>query len=162
MTSPRRAPSAPPIEVRASFIEGLGVFAGAPIAPGTRIIEYVGEIISADEADERYDDRAMAHHRTYLFALDDGRCIDGAVAGNDSRFINHSCEPNCEAVEIDGHIWIQALRPIAAGEELTYDYAYERVDEDEDLSTLYCCRCGAPGCRGTILAPRDAEEEAPR
>ena len=142
------------IEVRPSTIAGHGVFATEPIAKGTRIIEYTGEVIESDEADRRYDDLAMDEHRTFLFALDDGRCIDAAVGGNDARFINHSCDPNCETVEVDGRIWIDAIRPIAAGEELTYDYAYERTAGDDDLASFYVCRCGAATCRATILAPR--------
>lgn len=142
-----------PLEVRPSGIQGLGVFACGPIAPGTRIIEYTGEVISEEEGDRRYDDRGMARHQTFLFALSDGRCIDGALGDNVARFINHSCDPNCETVEIDGTIWIEAIRPIAAGEELTYDYAYERTEGDEARASFYRCRCRAPGCRGTILAP---------
>jgi uncharacterized protein len=141
------------IEVCASPIQGRGVFARRPIREGTRIIEYTGEVISDEEADRRYDDSTMPRHHTFLFSLDDGRCIDAAVGGNDARFINHSCEPNCQAVESDGRIWIEATRPIRPGEELTYDYAYARSECDEALTALYVCRCGAPGCRGTILAP---------
>jgi SET domain-containing protein len=143
------------LEVRASRIHGRGVFAGRPITEGVRIIEYTGEVISDEEADSRYDDRAMERHETYLFSVADGKCIDGAVGGNEAHLINHSCDPNCEAVEIDGHIWIEAVRPIAAGEELTYDYAYERTEGDEARADFYGCRCGARRCRGTILAPRD-------
>lgn len=143
------------IDVRASTIQGLGVFARRPIAAGSRIIEYTGEVIAASEGDRRYDEATMEHHQTFLFALEDGRCIDAAVGGNEARFINHSCAPNCEAVEMGGRIWIEAIRPIAAGEELTYDYAYERTDGDEERAGFYRCRCGAPGCRGTILAPRE-------
>lgn len=139
------------LEVRHSAISGRGVFARQPIAPGTRIIEYTGERISDAEAERRYDDQAMEHHRTFLFVLDDGRCIDGAVGGSDASFINHSCDPNCESVEVDGRIWIDALRPIAAGEELTYDYAYEWEDGDEEHASFYECRCGASKCRKTIL-----------
>ncbi|HUG38176.1 MAG TPA: SET domain-containing protein-lysine N-methyltransferase [Candidatus Limnocylindrales bacterium] len=140
------------LEVRVSSIHGMGVFTRSSIPPGLRIIEYVGEIISTAEADRRYDDRGMERHQTYLFSLDDGRCIDGRVGGNLARFINHSCEPNCESVEIEGHIWIQASRPIDAGEELTYDYAYEWLDGDDAHASFYACRCGAPRCRRTILA----------
>ncbi|HJT63617.1 MAG TPA: SET domain-containing protein-lysine N-methyltransferase, partial [Candidatus Limnocylindria bacterium] len=118
-------------EVRPSPIHGLGVFACRPIAAGLRLIEYTGEVISDEEADRRYDDHAMERHETYLFGLADGTCIDGAAGGNEAHLINHSCDPNCEAVEVDGHIWIEAVRPIAAGEELTYDYAYERTEGDE-------------------------------
>jgi uncharacterized protein len=140
------------IEVRKSPIQGWGVFALRSIPAGTRIIEYTGEVISDDEADRRYDDRSMDRHHTFLFSLDDGRCIDAAVGGNEARFINHSCAPNCQAVETDGRIWIETLCPIAPGEELTYDYAYARSECDEALAALYVCRCGAPSCRGTILA----------
>jgi SET domain-containing protein len=156
----RGAGIAPPIAVRPSPIQGLGVVALGPIRAGTRIIEYTGEVISAEEADRRYDDHAMERHHTFLFGLDDGRCIDAAVAGNDARFINHSCDPNCAAIEEAGRIWIEAIRPIAAGEELSYDYAYERSEIDEALAGLYVCRCGAAACRGTILAPADDTAEA--
>jgi SET domain-containing protein len=140
------------IEVRESAIQGRGVFALRPIPAGTRIIEYAGEVISDDEADRRYDDRNMDRHHTFLFSLDDGRCIDAAVGGNEARFINHSCAPNCQALETDGRIWIESIGPIEPGEELTYDYAYARSECDEALEALYVCRCGAPSCRGTILA----------
>ena len=143
------------IEVRPSRITGLGVFARRPIPAKTRIIEYTGELISSEEADARYDDLAMEQHQTYLFELDDGRCIDGAAGGNEARFINHSCDPNCESVEVEGHIWIESIRPIAEGEELTYDYAYEREEGDDDLTGFYVCRCGAANCRSTILRPRN-------
>jgi SET domain-containing protein len=148
----------PALAVRPSPIDGLGVFTRRAVAPGTRIIEYTGEVISSDEADRRYDDEAMERHQTFLFALADGRCIDGAVGGSIARFINHSCEPNCEAVEFDGgHIWILALRPIAAGEELTYDYAYE-WDDDDEAARFYRCDCGAAACRRTILSPEARAE----
>ena len=153
--SPSEASSGPLWEVRPSTIEGLGLFARRFIAEGTRIIEYAGEVISAAEGDRRYDESAMERHQTFLFALSDGRCIDGASQGNEARFANHSCEPNCEAVEEDGRIWIESIRPIAAGEELTYDYGFERGDGDEDAREhFYRCACGAPRCRSTILSPR--------
>jgi hypothetical protein len=96
----------------------------------------------------------MKRHHTFLFALDSGKVIDADVGGNDARFINHSCDPNCEAIEEDDRIFIEALRTIQPGEELNYDYAYERTSattpEDE---ALYKCLCGSPKCRGSILAP---------
>ncbi len=142
--------------ISSSRIHGLGVFAQEAIAQGSRIIEYTGEIISDAEADCRYDDRTMDRHQTFLFSLADGRCIDGAVGGNDARFMNHSCDPNCEAVEVNGRIWIETIRPIALGEELTYDYGYKRLEGDDALASFYGCRCGASICRNTILAPQDA------
>ena len=149
--------------MRPSAIHGQGVVALRRIPAGTRIIEYVGEIVSDEEADRRYDDGAMERHHTFLFSLDDGRCIDAAVGGNDARFINHSCEPNCQALELEGHIWIEAIRPIDPGEELSYDYAYARSEIDEALEGRYVCHCGAPTCRGTILArPEEPAEGAGR
>ncbi len=142
-------------ELRRSPIQGRGAFATRTIRKGTRIIEYIGEHISHDEADRRYDDEKMSRHHTFLFTLDDEVVIDAAVGGNESRYINHSCEPNCEAVIEDGRIFVEALRTIRPGEELLYDYQYERTAETtEEDERLYVCRCGAPSCRGTILAPK--------
>ena len=146
----------PLFEVRESPIAGLGVFAARRIRKGTRVIEYLGERISSDEADLRYDDDAMTKHHTVLFAVDDDTVIDAAVDGNEARFINHACNPNCEAVNEDGRIFIEAIADIAAGTELVYDYSLTRDEPwDDRWAELYVCRCGAPGCRGTILkSPR--------
>jgi uncharacterized protein len=145
----------PPLfELRDSPIQGLGAFATRRIRKGTRIIEYTGEHITQDEADERYDDEAMARHHTFLFTLDENTVIDAAVDGNEARFINHSCEPNCEALIEDGKIFIFALKDIPPSQELSYDYAYERAEGmDEESEEIYTCRCGTKSCRGTILAP---------
>ena len=141
--------------LRRSKIQGRGAFAIRPIKRGTRIIEYTGERISHDEADRRYDDGGMGRHHTFLFSVDRNTVIDAAVGGNEARFINHSCAPNCEAIDERKHIYIEAIRDISPGEELTYDYAYERDGtEDEEAERLYMCKCGAPTCRGTILAPK--------
>ena len=141
--------------LRRSTIQGKGAFATRPIKRGTRIIEYTGERISPDEADRRYDDGGMGRHHTFLFSVDSKVCIDAAVDGNDARFINHSCAPNCEAVDERKRIYIEAIRDISVGEELTYDYQYERDGtEDEKWEKIYVCKCGAPTCRGTILAPK--------
>jgi SET domain-containing protein len=146
-----------PFEVRPSPIQGLGGFATRRIRKGDRIVEYVGERITDEQADDRYDDTKMERHHTFLFSLGDGTAIDAAVGGNEARFINHSCAPNCEAVQDEDRIFIEAVRDIEPGEELFYDYAYERGgdpdEDDEDATKLYACRCGAPNCRGTILAP---------
>lgn len=153
----KRAPSETPNKyfvLRRSAIQGRGAFATRPIRRGTRIIEYTGETITPKEADKRYDDSAMGRHHTFLFSVDSRKVIDAAVGGNDARFINHSCAPNCEAIDVNRRIFIEAIRDIAPGEELTYDYAYERDGtEDEEWEKLYVCRCGAETCRGTILAP---------
>jgi hypothetical protein len=130
------------------------VFAGRRIRRGTRIIEYTGERIDADEADRRYgDEEAMQHHHTFLFGIGKDLSIDPGVGGNVARFINHSCEPNCEAHQEDGRIFIDAIRTIQPGEELTYDYALEGEGPlPRHWKRLYACHCGAPGCRGTMLA----------
>jgi len=142
-------------ELRQSSIQGRGGFAIRPIRKGTRIIEYTGQRISHDEADKRYDDGGMGRHHTFLFSIDRSTVIDAAVDGNEARFINHSCAPNCEAIDEKKRIYIEAIRDIAPGDELTYDYAYERDGtEDEDWERIYMCKCGAPTCRGTILAPQ--------
>jgi len=142
--------------VRRSHIHGRGVFAARYIRKGTRIIEYTGERISNKEADRRYDDTTMKRHHTFLFTLNAKTVVDGAIAtgGSDASFINHSCDPNCEAVIRDGRIFIHALRGIEPGTELAYDYQYERTGEnDEELEKFYVCRCGADNCRGSIMKP---------
>jgi SET domain-containing protein len=155
--SPTPAKANKYFQLRRSKIQGQGAFATRPIKRGTRIIEYIGERITHDEADKRYDDTGMGRHHTFLFSIDRRMVIDAAVGGNDARFINHSCAPNCEAVDDKKRIYIEAITDIAEGEELTYDYAYERDGtEDEEWERLYMCKCGAPTCRGTILAPQKA------
>ncbi len=142
--------------LRRSPLHGRGAFALRRIRKGTRVVEYTGEKISHAEADQRYDDDAMEQHHTLLMTVDRRWVIDAAVDGNESRFINHSCDPNCEIVVHRGRVFIDALRDIDPGEELTYDYAYEWEEGDDEKAALrYPCRCGAPCCRGTILAPRD-------
>lgn len=146
--------SQPYFEIRSSPIQGRGAFATRRIRKGTRLIEYVGERISHAEADRRYDDDRMKRHHTFLFTLNNRTVIDAGVNGNEARFINHSCDPNCEAVIDSGHIYIESIRTIQPGEELVYDYQYERApDADESDEARYPCRCGSPKCRGTILAP---------
>ena len=161
----RPAPSADlPFELRPSPIAGIGAFATRPIKKGTRIIEYTGERISNAEADRRYDEDKMTHHHTFLFTLNRRTVVDAAVGGNEARFINHSCAPNCEAVIVDSRrIYIEALRDIPVGEELVYDYQYERTDDHTEADErFYACTCGAPNCRGTILAPKNRKRPAQR
>lgn len=151
----------PYFEIRRSRIQGRGAFALRRIRKGTRLIEYVGERITPEEADRRYEDDLEVRHHTFLFSVDRKTVIDAAVDGNEARFINHSCAPNCEAVDDRKRIFIEAIRTIHPGEELTYDYQFERDEEyDEEWERHYVCRCGAPNCRGTILAPK--KEKKPR
>jgi SET domain-containing protein len=141
-----------PFELRSSSIHGQGVFAVRSIHKGTRLIEYVGERISPEAADLRYDDDAMDIPHTFLFTVDAHTVIDAAVGGNEALFINHSCNPNCEAVDDGGRIFIEAMRNIRPGEELTYDYHLERDGRwRKEWAERYACRCGAPNCRGTLL-----------
>ncbi len=144
-------------DVRRSGIQGKGAFANARIRKGTRIIEYTGERISNDAADDRYDETSMRRHHTFLFTVTPRIVVDGAVNGNESIYINHSCDPNCEAVIEDRRIFIEAIRTIQPGEELAYDYQYERTGEDDDeMEKFYKCLCGAPNCRGSIMKSRPA------
>lgn len=131
------------------------MFATREIAAGVRLIEYSGEILTSLQADERYPDTVHERHHTYLFAIDDDVVIDAAVNGNDARFINHSCDPNCDAVIDNGRIWIETIRDIEAGDELAYDYAYI-LDERHTPAAKrrFPCNCGASTCRGTILAKK--------
>ena len=149
--------------VRNSAIHGRGVFALRRIRKGTRILEYTGERISNKEADRRYDDDRMKRHHTFLFTLDSKTCIDGSIktGGGDASFINHSCEPNCEAVITGRKIFIHALNTIEPGTELAYDYQYERTGRnDAKLEKFYICKCGAPNCRGSIMKPAKKKKRA--
>ncbi len=142
--------------VRSSKIQGKGAFAIRRIAKGAQIIEYLGECISDDEADIRYPDDEMGRHHTFLFAIGDGdRVLDAGPLDWPAKYINHSCDPNCEALEEeDGRVFISALKNIGVGTELLYDYAYERTKEHTEADEkLYMCRCGSPKCRGSIMAP---------
>lgn len=141
-----------PFELRSSPIHGQGVFAVRRIRTGRRLIEYLGERITPAASDQRYDDDAMERPHTFLFTVDAHTVIDAAVDGNEARFINHSCDPNCEAVDDDGRIFIESIRAIRPGEELTYDYHLERDGRwRKEWAARYACRCGAPNCRGTLL-----------
>ncbi|WP_243304571.1 SET domain-containing protein [Geothrix oryzisoli] len=142
------------IRVRPSGIHGTGVFAKRPIPRGTRIIEYAGrrlikvELLEAAARGER--------ELTYVLNLDEDLAIDGAEQGNDARFVNHSCEPNCEIYIFDGTPYLYAMQEIAAGVELTFDYKLQSAGAlriSRALSReLFPCHCGAPMCRGTLVA----------
>ncbi len=148
-------PERPWFVLRRSPVQGRGAFAARDIPAGQRLIEYTGERISSDEASRRYDDSRATRHHTFLFELDEETCIDARHEGNDARFINHSCEPNCEALNEEGRIFIYSLVDIPAGVELSYDYQYV-IEGALDPATrkLYACRCGARRCRGTIAVAK--------
>lgn len=140
-------------------MHGKGVFAVQDIPAGERLIEYVGEIIGWDEAQSRHPHDPAQPNHTFYFHVDEDRVIDAAYGGNSSRWINHSCDPNCEADEEDGRIFIKSLRPIKAGQELNYDYGLV-IDEPMTLELLadYPCWCGSTQCRGTLLAPLEKKK----
>lgn len=147
-------PSKPWHILRRSRIHGTGVYAARKIPAGTQIFEYIGEIISAEEADRRHPVNPDDPFHTFFFALSNDTVIDGGPSGNDAKWINHSCEPNCETEETDDHrIHIVALRDIKRGEELYYDYSLV-LDErlTKTVKEQYKCLCGTPSCRGTMLA----------
>ena len=144
----------PLYRVRSSRIHGRGVFAARRIRKGTCIVEYVGERVSHEEADRRYEDRPIEDNHTFLFIVDKRTVIDAGVGGNAARFINHSCDPNCETVIRNRRVFIEALRTIQPGEELSYDYQIQREPGDPpEIDRIFGCRCGAAGCRGTMLLP---------
>ena len=158
-TSPTSSKAAPAesvaYEVRRSDIHGNGVFARRKIDAGERIVEYEGERITADESAIRAEKSGGPVNHTFFFSLADGNVIDGGSGGNDSRYINHACEPNCEAYEEDGRVFVYSLQEIEKGEELNYNYAliYEER-HTAAVKKLFECRCGAPSCTGTMLAPK--------
>jgi hypothetical protein len=145
------------IQTRRSGVHGNGVFAVQPIAEGETLIEYVGEIISWPEAQARHPHDPGNPNHTFYFHVDEDHVIDALYGGNSSRWINHACDPNCEAEEQNGRIFIKALRNIEAGEELNYDYGLI-IDEryTPKLKAEYPCWCGSAKCRGTLLAPKRA------
>ena len=150
------------IEVRRSPIHGNGVFAARAVRSGQRLVQYRGLVITHDEADNLYDGTVESGH-TFLFTLNERYIVDANRRGNDARWINHSCAPNCEAVIVEDpagdpardRIFIQAVRDIAAGEELTYDYGIVLdCRQTARIKALWACRCGQPACTGTMLKPK--------
>lgn len=149
------------VVARRSTIHGNGVFAAEPIAKGERIVPYRGTLRRHAEVDAAYGGLPDDGH-TFLFTLNDEYVVDANLRGNIARWINHSCAPNCEAV-IEEHggdhrkdrIWIEAIRDIAPGEELSYDYGIVlEVPHTAALKKLWACRCGARHCIGTLLQPK--------
>ncbi len=142
-------------------MHGNGVFAVADIAEGETIIEYVGEVISWQVAQDRHPHDPKDPNHTFYFHIDEDHVIDAKFGGNSSRWINHSCDPNCEADEQDGRVFIKALRNIPAGTELNYDYGLI-IDEPytKALKAEYPCWCGSAHCRGTLLSPKDPKPKA--
>ena len=143
------------IQIRRSGVHGKGVFALQDLAEGEQLVEYIGEVISWAEAERRHPHDPQNPNHTFYFHIDEDHVIDGLHGGNASRWINHSCAPNCEADQQGNRVFIRALRAIAAGEELSFDYGLI-IDEryTAKLKAEYACWCGADECRGTMLAPK--------
>jgi len=156
----------PLFEVRHSAVHGYGVFAARRIRKGTTVIEYLGERVSHREADARYEDKDPNDNHTFLFTVDAKTVIDAGVNGNEARFINHGCDPNCESTTSNRRVFIEAIRTIQPGEELSYDYQIQRDSDDApNVDEIYACRCGAQNCRGSMLEaakrPRKPVRRAP-
>ncbi len=155
------ARTSPWITVRNSRIHGRGVFAARDVPIGTRVVEYLGERLSHAAADARYEGHDINDNHTFLFIVDRRTVIDAGVDGNEARFINHSCDGNCESLIEDRRVFIEAVRAIPKGTELGYDYEIGRDKSDPpNVDEIYACRCGSPKCRGTMLWP--AKRPAPR
>jgi SET domain-containing protein len=132
--------------IRSSDIHAAGCYTTTPIPKGRRVAEYTGPRLSKEQADKAYEKSPI----TYLFGLGTGEIvIDGHCM---AMFINHSCDANCETSEIRGRVWIKSIRPIAAGEEITYDYCLYDGGDDEAI-----CNCGAKKCRGTMYSREEIQ-----
>lgn len=150
------------IQVRRSKIHGSGVFAKRAIKKGEFIIEYKGLLRTHAEVDAAYDGEDETGH-TFLFTLNDDYVLDANIDGNDARWINHSCDPNCESSHVEDpggdpakdRIVIEAARDIKAGEELSYNYGIRLAERHTPkLKKLWACLCGSRNCTGTMLQPK--------
>ena len=140
--------------VKFSSVHGSGIFAKRDIPKGTKIIEYIGNVVSTEEGDRIYEEQYEESKKTgsgavFIFQLNKKQDIDGNVSWNPARFINHSCNPNCKYKIINNHIWIISIRDIKEGEELNYDYGYD-LEGYKD----HPCKCGSKGCLGYIVGKR--------
>ena len=136
--------------VRRSRVHGRGLFARTPYQRGELVGEYQGRVIDVESELETSSAWDPDPSYTLLFAVDDHITIDAGVKGNSIRFINHSCDPNCETNADGDRVFVHALRRIEPGEELTYDYNL-RPGDPSDGPDAYPCKCGSPNCRGTML-----------
>jgi SET domain-containing protein len=151
---PSKSEEHPLYIVRRSSVHGYGAFATRDIRKGEILDEYLGDRITHAQADKRYEDHDENDNHTFLFIVDKKTVIDAGVGGNDARFINHKCDPNCESEIKKGRVFIVATKAIKKGEELGYDYQIGREKDDpENVDEIYACRCGSPKCRGTMLWP---------
>jgi uncharacterized protein len=155
MKKTARRARTPLYKVRYSPIHGFGVFALRRIRKGTTVMEYLGDRVTHACADARYKEKDPKDNHTFLFTVDAKTVIDGGVDGNDARYVNHGCDPNCQSTAFKRRIFIEATRTIRPGEELAYDYQIQRdTDDPADIDAIFACRCGAPNCRGSMLEAR--------
>src|SRR5471030_2865426 len=139
------------IVVRRSAVHGRGVFAFANIPSGELLLEYKGDVTSWRIASQRYQRNGAEDGHTFFFGLDDGYVIDGGRGGNSARWLNHRCEPNCEAEQKGSRVFIRALTDITVAEELFIDYLLDiKGRRKAAVKKLHACRCGARHCRGTM------------
>jgi SET domain-containing protein len=161
--TPISTPSTKAYRVRRSRVHGRGVFALRDIHAGEKIIQYRGREITWDMALERAAASGAPHNHTFFFSLSNGNVVDGGDHGNVARYINHSCEPNCEAIEEeDGRIFIHAIHEICAGDEL--NYSYPLVYDGRHTAAIkraFACYCGTPSCSGTMLEPKKRARRKP-
>lgn len=149
------------VTVRRSPVHGRGVFASQAIAVGQRVLEYRGEVTSWRRAAARHRRAGVTGH-TFIFGLADGRVIDGSVGGNSARWLNHSCEPNCEALEDErGRVFIETLKALSPGDELYIAYGLT-IDGPvtDEIAADYACRCGSVRCTGSMLAAAATPERS--
>ena len=145
-------------KVKKSIIHGHGIVATKNIKKGTKIIEYVGEKVTRAEGNRRSENRIKKYLNSsktgsvYIFELNSKFDIDGSFSYNKARYINHSCNPNCEVDIIKDQIWISSIKNIKKGEELNYDYGYEF---DKDDYKDHKCKCGSKICIGFIISSDD-------
>ena len=154
MATKKRTRGSTRFEVRESPVHGRGLYATVDLAAGETLLDYGGEIVDWDLAQARWEAADGDADHTFFFDLGDGRVIDGGRGGNEARFVNHSCEPNCETVdEGEGVIRFVTVQAVPAGAELFIDYRLSIAEDAEpEAAAAYACRCGAPSCRGTMLA----------
>ena len=141
--------------VKKSVIHGSGVFATKNIRKNTKIIQYIGEKVTRTEGNKRSEQRIKKYLNSnktgsvYIFELNKKYDIDGSPNYNKARYINHSCSPNCEVDIINDEIWIQSIKNIKRGEELSYDYGYSF---DKDDYKDHICKCSSKNCIGFIIS----------
>ena len=150
------------VTVRKSSVHGRGVFALQAIPAGQRVLEYRGEVTSWRRASARHRRSGMPGH-TFIFGLADGRVIDGSVGGNSARWLNHSCQPNCEAIEDErGRVFIETLKDVMPGDELFIAYGLTVGDAiTPEILADYACHCGTRRCTGSMLAPAGGKQARP-